>query len=244
MTSDEPTHDLQPADGGDAALDERWFALLDSAISVQAPLARAYVARLRAQRPDAAPEELMRAVTSRFTVLATATGAGIGGAAALPGIGTIAAMGLTVGEGLTFGEAAAFAMLAAAEVHGVDMRDKHTRRLVLMAALSGERGEEIIARALGKSGAQWSTVLAGGGMIPSMITTQVSKYVRRRVLARSGSLWLGRLLPFGIGAVIGGVGARAVSRSVVEALEEIFGGAGTIEGDLAPEPGTIDARRL
>ena len=41
------------------------------------------------------------------------------------------------------------------------------------------------------------------------------------------------LLPFGVGAVIGGFGARAVSRSVVEAMLEIFSQAPTLEGELA-----------
>ena len=46
----------------------------------------------------------------------------------------------------------------------------------------------------------------------------------------TGGLWIARLLPFGIGALLGGIGARVVARSVVEALLEIFGpGADTLE---------------
>ena len=41
------------------------------------------------------------------------------------------------------------------------------------------------------------------------------------------------VLIFGVGAVIGGFGARAVSRSVVEAMLEIFSQAPTLEGELA-----------
>lgn len=246
MTSTDNTPAQIPAEEGDSALDERWIAVLDSAIAAQAPLARRYVAHLRTAHPEAGRAELLRMISRRFTLLATASGAGIGGAAALPGIGTIAAMGLTVGEGLSFGEAAAFVMLATAEIHEIDMRDRNTRRLVLMAVLSGERGEQIIARAMGRSGHQWGSVLAGGGVVPSLVTKQVSKYVRRRVLSRSGSLWLGRLLPFGIGAVIGGAGARAVSRSVVSALEDIFAQAVTVQGETVEgtAPDEVDARRL
>src|SRR5690625_6200669 len=105
----------------------------------------------------------MHGLTSRFTHLMTATGAGVGGVAALPGLGTAAAIGLTVGEGVSFGEACAFVTLAAAEIHGVDMSDPGTRRLVLTAILSGDRGTESMARALGKQGLQWSAVLGGGG---------------------------------------------------------------------------------
>src|SRR5690625_7656709 len=78
-----------------------------------------------------------------------------------------------------------------------------------------------MARALGKQGLQWNAVLGGGGgFLPNVITKQITRYVRRRVISRTGRLWFLRLLPFGIGAIIGGVGARAVARSVSEALHE------------------------
>lgn len=230
-------------DGGFVdALDERWLSVLDAALKVQAPLARSYVDRLRIKHPEATERQLLELVTRRFVALTTATGAGIGGAAALPGLGTVAALGLTVGEGATFAEACAFLTLAAADIHGVDMSDSATRRLVLMAVLSGERGTEIIAKTMGKQGLQWNMVLSGGGgggFLPGLISKQVSRYVRRRVAARVGKLWVARLLPFGVGAVIGGLGARAVARSVVEAMLEIFSQGAVLEGELGGEHGEI-----
>lgn len=204
-------------------VDERWLDVLDAALKVQGPLARAYTARLRAKHPGATEHQLMRHVTRRFTLLTTATGAGIGGVAALPGLGTAAALGLTVGEGISFAEACAFLTLAAADIRGIDMTDRGTRRLVLLGVLSGDRGAEIVAKALGQQGLQWNAVLGGrGGFLPGLISKQVSRYVRRRVVSRTGTLWLLRLLPFGLGAVLGGLGARAVARSVVEAMLEIL----------------------
>lgn len=236
MTSRDNTPGPADLPAGDSPeLDDRWISLLDTALRAQAPVARRYVQGLRAKKPGASTEELMRVFTLRYSVLATGTGAGIGGVAAMPGIGTATALGLTVGEGLVFAEASAFLTLAAADIHDVDMRDAETRRLVLMAVLSGERGAEIIAKSLGQQGMQWSSVLGGGGVVPGFVTRQVSRYVRRRVLARTSGIWLGRLLPFGVGAVIGGVGARLVSRSVVDALGEIFGEAPeTLQGSARP----------
>ena len=83
-------------------IDERWLSALDGALKVQAPLARSYVARLRAKSPEATERQLLEHVTKRFVSLTTAAGAGIGGVAALPGLGTAAAVGLTIGEGVTF----------------------------------------------------------------------------------------------------------------------------------------------
>lgn len=237
-TSDPNNPGIEPEDGGDfrEQIDERWLDVVDAALKVQTPLAHGYVERLRAKRPEATQRQLLQKATGRFTLLMTATGAGIGGVAALPGLGTAAALGLTVGEGVSFAEACAFLTLAAADIHDVDMSDHSTRRLVLMGVLSGDRGAEIIARAMGKQGLQWNAVLGGGGgFLPGLVSKQISRYVRRRVIARTGRLWILRLLPFGIGAVIGGLGARAVSRSVVEAMLEIFSQATTLDGELAEE---------
>jgi len=235
--ADAPRADDLPTEEGALVdqLDERWLSLIDAALKVQAPLARTYVEHLRAKHPEATDRQLLEKVTTRFTALTTATGAGIGGVAALPGIGTAAAVGLTVGEGLSFAESCAFLTLAAADIHGVDMTDRETRRLVLLGVLGGERGAEIVAKALGRQGLRWNSVLGGGGgFLPGLVSKQVNKYVRRRVVARTGGLWLARLLPFGIGAVLGGLGARVVARSVVEAMLEIFGqGPGTLEGEVA-----------
>lgn len=216
-------------------LDERWITAIDAALKVQAPLAASYVRRLRAKKPGASRDVLLEDVSRRFTQLMTATGAGVGGVALLPGIGTVAAIGLTVGEGVTFAEACAFLTLSAAEIFDVDMRDRNTRRLVMLGVLGGERGERIIAKAMGRQGMQWDTVLAGSssGLIPNLLSKQVTRYLRRKVVARAGRLWFGRLLPFGIGAAIGGFGARAMARSVVEAVEEIFAQApGVTEAEV------------
>ncbi len=220
-------------------LDERWLAMIDTALKVQAPLAASYVASLRKKKPKATDDELMDMVCSRFLNLMTATGAGVGGVAALPGIGTIAAMGLTIGEGVSFAEACAFLTLSAAAIHEVDMKDSSTRRLVMLAVLAGERGEEIIAKSMGKKGVSWENVLAGGnaGMVQGLISQQISRYVRRRLMAKAGGLWLGRLLPFGVGAIIGGIGARIVAGSVIEAVRDIFSEVDvvestTVEGEL------------
>ena len=229
--------DALSGDGGlIEQIDEPWLELIDTALRVQAPLARGYVAALRRKHPEATDRQLLEHVTTRFTTLTTLSGAGVGGVAALPGLGTVAAVGLTVGEGISFAEACAFLTLASAEIHGVDMTDASTRRLVLMGVLGGERGTRIIARTMGKHGLQWQAVLGGGGgFLPSLISKQVSRYVRRRVVSRAGRLWVLRVLPFGIGAVLGGIGTRAVSRSVVEAMLEIFAYGPTLEGEIAAE---------
>jgi hypothetical protein len=42
---------------------------------------------------------------------------------------------------------------------------------------------------------------------------------------RGGALALGRLVPFGVGAVIGYQGTRVIAKNVVEGVQEAFGPA-------------------
>lgn len=239
MNPTTPSSDVQSEDP-QHELDERWVGMIDTALRMQAPAAASYVRRLRAKKPQASDDELIDDVCRKFTLLMTATGAGIGGAAALPGIGTAAAIGLTVGEGASFAEACAFLTLSVAAIRGIDMKDKDTRRMVMLGVLGGDKGTQIIAKTLGKQGMQWNTVLAGGGtgVVPRLINTQISRWVKRKVVARAGRVWFGRLLPFGIGAAIGGVGNRMIARSVTDAVREIFAQAPTIAGEAAG-PGEI-----
>lgn len=226
----------QTPEQGIELLDDRMISAIDAALRIQAPLAKNYVAKLEAKHPEWSREQLLDAVSRRFVKLLTTTGAGVGGVAALPGLGTVAAIGLTVGEGVSFAEACAFLTLSAAAIYDVDMSDPAKRRLVMLGVLGGERGEKIIAKSMGRQGVQWDTVLAGGsgGLVPNLVSKQVSRYLRRKLIARAGGLWAGRLIPFGIGAAIGGFGSRAMARSVVEAVEAIFSQAPSVETTARP----------
>lgn len=217
--SDEPTDDTTAE-----PVDERTFRIVDTALRVQRPLAAKYVATLRAKHTSKDDDELVRHIEKRFLTMLTASGAGVGGAAVLPGVGTMAAVVLTAGEGIAFAEACAFLTLAVAEIRGVDMSDPDRRRTIALGVLGGEKGAEIIGKALGKQGAQWSTVLNGVApdFVVDLANKQVRRWIKRRLAARMGGLWAGRLIPFGIGAVIGGVGNRTVAHSVIEAEREIF----------------------
>lgn len=209
---------------GGGEIDDRTFRIVDTALRIQRPLAAKYVRSLRAKHTAKSDDELVEHVESRFQTMLTASGAGVGGVAALPGIGTVAAVALTAGEGAAFAEAVAFLTLAVADIRGVDMSDPERRRTIALGVLGGEKGAEIIGKALGKQGAQWSTVLSGVApdFVVNTVNKQVRRWIKRKVVTRMGGVWAGRLVPFGLGAVIGGVGNRAVAKSVIEAERMIF----------------------
>lgn len=224
------------------APDERTLTIIDHALRIQAPLANRYVASLRKKRPELSDDELVAHIEKQFTRMLTASGAGVGGVAALPGVGTIAAIALTTGEGAAFAEACAFLTLAVARIRDVDMSDKERRRTITLAILGGEKGQELVSKALGKQGVQWTTVLNGVApdFVMSAVNKQMKRWIRRKVASRLGSVWAGRLIPFGVGALIGGVGNRAIAKSVLSAQRTVFAHAPGLQGS-APAAGGIEA---
>ncbi len=103
-----------------------------------------------------------------------------------------------------------------------------------MSSLSGQ------AAGQGKGPTQaWGSLfarrvpLAGFGTVRERIQTMFL----RTLLKQQGTAWLGRALPFGIGAVVGGVGNRVMGRAVVANAKEAFGPMPLVI------PGELGARR-
>lgn len=64
----------------------------------------------------------------------------------------------------------------------------------------------------------------------------------RKMLATQGASMLGRLVPFGIGAAVGGFGNRFLGKKVVEAASLAFGSLPTtIPGQLVSEGERLEA---
>lgn len=211
---------LEDYDGiGDAPL-----AAIDRAITLQQPIAQAYVRRLSAKHSEWSRDDLLDAIDKRFVSLLTASGAAIGGTASVPGVGTIAAIALTAGEAAAFAEAAAFLGLAYAAAYRADVVDPSARRTLIYGIILGETGNTIITKFLGQQGAQWSGLVTG--RVPSFVTRsvndKVSRWLVRHLTIRLGTRWAGRLVPFGIGAVIGGIGNATIGKRLVAAARDIF----------------------
>jgi hypothetical protein len=138
------------------------------------------------------------------------------------------ALALTVGDVATFfGASAAFA-LAVASVHGIEVHDAERRRALLLATILGESGAKAIAdegALTGLRGVRIARVLLTRmptGTI-KRVNSRLTRQLLRRQLARQSGLAVGRLVPFGIGAVIGVTGARALGRTVVTGARQAFG---------------------
>lgn len=215
-----------------------------AAIDVQRPLVLANLRRLRRQYPHDSPAQLGRRLERRYLTAVGGTGAAVGGTAAVPGIGTVASLGLSAAATVGFLEATALYAASIAELHGVHLEDPDRARTTIMALMLGEEGTALISalsgQALGRGGhpAQaWGRAL--NRSTPSAAAKSIQKAVQRRFfrwfLKKQGGAFVGRALPFGVGAVVGGAGNLMMGRAVVRAAKEAFGPAPEVlPGQIIP----------
>ena len=202
-------------------------AALRRAIRLQSGTARRYVHSLREKHPEESPAEIRTRLDSLFLGTVTASGAAVGGTAAVPGIGTLVAFGAIGAESLVFLEAAAFYTLAVAEVHGVDVRQGEHEELLVMTVMLGASGTALLANAVSSGGgsAAGGSLAARALRVPGLKeinSRMMHRFIRKFAVKRAG-LAMGKLAPAGLGAAIGGWGNRRLGRTVVDTADATFG---------------------
>ncbi|MCA5892978.1 hypothetical protein LEP48_06370 [Isoptericola sp. NEAU-Y5] len=200
-------------------------SLLDKAVTIPSAQIHRHVDKLRARNPEASPAQIIQMLEREYlTLLATAGGA-VGAAAAAPSVGTVAASALTTGDIATFFASSSAFALAVADVHGVAIDDVARRRTLLLATVLGDRGARDVENAIGGSTVAWGKVMLT--TMPQSTLKRVNKMLSRQFLkrqvAKQGSLALGRMLPFGVGVVIGVAGGRALGHGVIAQSRKAFG---------------------
>lgn len=200
-------------------------AALAKAVTIPSSVIHAHVASIRRRNPEASPARIVRLLEKEYlTVVATAGGA-VGAAAALPSIGTGAALALTASDVGTFFAASAGFSLAVASVHGIEVEDVDRRRALLMTTILGEAGARAVADAAEVKSVAFARALLT--RMPTGTIKQVNAVLTRKLvrtqLTKQGALAFGRLIPFGIGAVIGVTGGRALGRTVIDGARRAFG---------------------
>ncbi|WP_240194147.1 MULTISPECIES: hypothetical protein [unclassified Gordonia (in: high G+C Gram-positive bacteria)] len=218
--------------------------LVDKAQRLQRPAVTKYVASIRRRHPDETPEQIIRRLEKQYINTVTASGGAVGAAAAVPGVGTVTAIGAMSAETVFFIEASALLALAIAEVHGISPADTERRRMLVLGVALGEEGTAVIGKAIGARSKSAMTQLNVPGIpgvnLATINKTLTNRFVKKFTLGKAPVMF-GKILPGGIGAVIGGVGNRALGSAVVRNAREAFGtpptfwhdGASVIEGSLA-----------
>ncbi|GAB3209119.1 hypothetical protein ACFXO9_33580 [Nocardia tengchongensis] len=215
-------------------------SLLDNGSQVQAPAVAKYVAKMRASHPDETPGQIISRFETLYLNTVTASGTAVGATAAVPGVGTVASVAAMSAETAFFLEASAVFTLAVAAVHGIAPEDKERRRALVLAVVLGESGMEIVQKSVGASAKNWGGLMAG--KIPGLSSMNDSLLKRFMVqfIAKRGALMVGKVIPAGIGAAIGGFGNRALGRRTVDNARKAFGAPPL----TWPQPMIVDADPL
>ncbi|MCV7431118.1 hypothetical protein [Mycolicibacterium bacteremicum] len=201
--------------------------ILERSTRLQAPAVTAYVDRMRRQRPDATPAEIITALEKHYLAAVMASGAAVGSAAAFPGIGTLAAMSAVAGETVVFLEATAVFVLAVAEVHGIPADHRERRRALVLAVLVGEDGRGAVADLVGGGRTSGAWISDGAATLPlpavSQLNNRLLKFFVKKYALKRGALAFGKMLPVGVGAVVGGMGNRLMGKKIVKNAQLAFG---------------------
>ncbi|MBV8927924.1 MAG: hypothetical protein JO152_02200 [Mycobacteriaceae bacterium] len=221
--------------------------ILERSARVQGPAIDAYVQRLRRTHPDASPADIIAKLEKHYLAAVMASGAAVGSAAAFPGIGTLTAMSAVAGETVVFLEATAVFALALADVHAIPIDHRERRRTLVLSVLVGDESRHAVKDLLGRRrvGGAWLSDVAEELPLPmlSQLNNRLLKYFAKRYALRRSTLVLGKMLPAGVGAVVGGVGNRVMGKKIIANARNAFGpppNRWPVNLLMLPSPSSVD----
>jgi len=228
----------------DISKSEDFKSKIYQAISVQRPVVLEYLKSLRRGKPNATAAEILKELDKRYVATVTITSTGVGASAAIPVVGIPLALGLGVIDLLFFYETSALYVLAATELHGIEVSDAERARPLVFGMLLGQKSQSQVAKlvrqAAGAGGVDQARALATGMVgrrlpagwgevltqqLPDSALAPLETVIARRALMASAKFeagTLGKAIPFGFGAVVGGVGSFTFGRDVVKAARLAF----------------------
>ena len=221
---------MTQADSG--GLPPKVLAAIDRVIAVQRPAVLVHIRGVRNRHPLASPAEVLRILERRYLAAVTTGGAAVGATAMIPAVGTGTALALSGAETVGFLEATALFAQSVTELHGIALEDPERARALVLAMIVGGPSQDLLKQFAGQAtGAGPNRSRFWGELItknlPRTVVSQSADQIRRVYLPRlivtqTGSM-VGRIIPFGIGAVIGGVGNQLLGRTIVRAARAAFG---------------------
>ena len=205
---------------------------LDNVLRVQRPLVLALVKALREKYPHETPAQLQKRLEKQYLRDVTAIGGVTGASSFVPGVGTVTSVGLSVVAIGGYLERTAIFAQAIAELHGVHVINPEAARSMVMALMLGEEGSQLITNILAKNGRagmlsnQWGMLMGSNSKMFSVERALRNMFIKR-FMGRQAGMMMGRAIPFGVGAVVGGGANLALGREVIRSTREAFGEAPT-----------------
>jgi len=191
----------------------------------KAVMARWPIALRNAAATSGSVDERVAQIEKSFRRELTVTGAAAGATAAVPVVGTAAALSVAAGELSWMTVRSADMILAIAAAHGLDDATIEERRTWVLAVLlfgdAAAKGATRLAGELGKGLGSRATNRVSAAQLAklnrAMGRTIVTKYGTKR-----GAIVLCRLLPFGIGAAIGGSANYILTKAIAGHANSFF----------------------
>ena len=217
---------------------------LDTVLRAQRPVVVHSIKRLRKKHPEETPEQIARRLEKLFLRDVTVGGGAVGASAFVPGIGTAASFGLSFLAVGGYLERTAIFCQSMAELHGVHVENPEKARTMTMALMLGEDGNQLMSQIMSQGAkasgitSKWGLMMGKGNQRGFSVSKTIQKMFIKRFIARQSGAMLGRALPFGIGAVVGGGANLALGKKVIGSVHEAFGEAPA----LFPDSLQLDGR--
>jgi hypothetical protein len=181
--------------------------------------------RRAAELPGAIRPEKVHALSDQFARELGMAGAAAGAAAAAPTVGTMATLAATTAELAYFTARAGDLVLTMAALHGHPNPSIDERRAWVLAVLIyGGSARDGLARSINE--ASTGLTMAGEHRIPLTTLQTANRLMGKRLIrhygSRRGAAAVGRLVPLGIGAIIGGTANYVAVRALARNADEFF----------------------
>lgn len=198
---------------------------LDTAMGWQTSAISGYVQQLHARNPRETPAQIQGRIDDHFLALVTGSGGAAGGAAVIPGVGFVTGLGAVALESVVFLEIAAWHTLASASLRGIDIEEEERRRSLVLVTLMGASGTALVAAAMGDEPLRKrapakdpaASLIARLG-IPQLrgLNKALIKQAQKRIAKSARLAVIGKLMPMGIGAVVGAGANRKIGKTLLE----------------------------
>jgi hypothetical protein len=217
---------------------------IDRVLAIQRPVVLAHLRGIRRRAPGATPDQLVRILEKRYLAAVTTGGAAVGATAVIPGISTGVTLALSGVETAGFLEATALFAQSVAEVHGIPIDNPERARALVMTLMLGQEGSDLVkqfaAQAAGTGvvrSAYWGELITNTlpKAVMGTVVDQLRKVFVKQFAVRGGAGFIGKALPFGIGAAVGGIGNNVLGRRVLTQSRLAFGQApALVPAELEP----------
>lgn len=213
---------LDKLDSQDAnRVSQGFLDVVNKVVSVQSSVIIGYVDKLKKRNKNASAAELQKLIDKHYLNIVSGTGAAAGASSAIPGIGLISGAAAIGAESLVFLEASAWYILASSHLRGDDIRDEERRRTLVLMVLTGSQGSALVDTFIGDVGTlsgmtSAATLSRFSGPTLSGINGRLAKLFMKQATKKLKWAWVTKLLPMGVGAVLGTTANRKLARQVID----------------------------